>query len=456
MKRFSRRAPFAAAALLIILCAGVLMLALRREGMRAVAPPPLPTVEDTASSAAGSGGGSPAPIVVSVAESAPSPPSWRDAGPRHLPQGTPESVGLDGATLAKIDPFVDQQIADGYFPGAVVLVARRGVVVKQTAYGNAAVYAAEGERLPAPIPTRPDTIFDLASLTKLFTATAAMVLVDEGKLDLDAPAARYLPEFGANGKDHVTVRQLLTHTAGLPPGLQLWTRGGNPEARLRSAYAITLESPPGEKYVYSDGGPIIVGKVVERITGQTLDQFLEQTVLRPLGLADTMYNPPDSLLWRIAPTEILKGKTSVLWGQVHDGEARALSGVAGNAGLFGTASDLAVFAEMMLEGGAYGGARVLSPAAVAETLRPELPLQPDHGIGWELDQSWYMGTLASPTTFGHTGFSGTSLVVSPQEQTIVVVLANRLHPHEAPSTNATRVGVANLVHEAIRKQQALK
>lgn len=376
--------------------------------------------------------------------------SWRDAEPRRLATGSPESVGLDGRSLAEIDTAISRFIAEGLFPGAVVLVARRGVTVKQAAYGNAAVYAAQGERLPEPEPMRSDTLLDIASLTKLFTTTAVLALVDDGRLDLDAPVASYLPEFAGNGKEGITTRHLLTHTAGLPPGLKLWTRGDHPEERLRSAYAIAVEDKPGTKYLYSDGGPIIAAKVAERIAGVPYEQFLEQRVLEPLGLADTMYNPPPALRARTAATETLPApERGVLWGVPHDREARALDGVAGNAGLFSTASDLAVLAEMMLQDGAFGGTRVLAPETARAALKPQPGTRNQRGIGWELNQRWYMGGLAAPATFGHTGFTGTALVVDPRHELIVVLLTNSLHPRRQGSTNPARVAVANAVAEAL-------
>ncbi|MHB9091728.1 MAG: serine hydrolase domain-containing protein [Chloroflexota bacterium] len=413
----------------------------------------------TPASAPGSTDGAQAPNIatavptaasVSTPEPPPSPaPSWREGAPRRLPQGAAESVGMDGKALANIDQNMDKYVVDGLFPGAVVLVARKGVIVKETAYGNAAVFGVAGERLPQPIPAQTGTIFDLASLSKLFTTTAALVLVDRGQLNLDATVARYLPEFAANGKDQVTVRQLLTHTAGLPPGLALWSRGATPAERLRSAYGVKPQNQPGSKYVYSDGGPIFVGQIVERITRVTLDKFVEQAVLAPLGLVDTQYNPPAALRERIAATEKLPdGKPGVYWGSAQDGEARALNGVAGNAGLFGTADEVAVLAEMMREGGALGDQRLLSAGTVAAALQPQPGTGGERGVGWELSQSWYMGSQAAGS-FGHTGYTGTSVVVNPKDETVVVLLTNSLHPKSHGSTNPARVSLANTVHAAI-------
>ncbi|MHB1414310.1 MAG: serine hydrolase domain-containing protein [Chloroflexota bacterium] len=367
-----------------------------------------------------------------------------------MPSAEPESVGLDPATLGRIDALINKNIAADLFPGAVVLVTRRGAVVKETAYGNAAVYVSEGERLREPIPTTISTIYDMASLTKLFTTTAALVLVDRGKLDLDARVADYLPEFGTNGKEKVTVRQLLTHTSGLPAGLKLWTKGDTVEQRLQAAYSVGLEYEPGTKYLYSDAGPIILGKVIERIAGQSLDRFIDETIIRPLGLADTMYLPPWQLQMRVAATEVRSpGHWGVVWARPHDGEAEALGGVAGNAGLFATASDLAVFAQMMLEGGAYGGVRVISEPSAKMAVQPQ-PGWPGHGLGWELDQDWYMGDLALATTYGHTGYTGTSIVIDPDEELTLILLTNRVHPHATGSANKVRKGVADLVAESIR------
>lgn len=376
--------------------------------------------------------------------------SQRQPERRSLPGASPESVGMDGSRLASLDATLNGYIEDGLFPGAVVLVARRGVVVKHAAYGNAAVWESEGVRLAQPVPMTTETLFDVASLTKVFTATAALTLVDQGRLDLDAPVVNYLPEFADGGKSQVTVRQLLAHTAGLPPGLKLWTRGDTLEARLASAMALATKVEPGSQYEYSDAGPIFVALLVERITGRGYGQYLKDAVLAPLGAGNTEYNPSETPRERIAATEVLKdGQTGVNWGTAHDGEARALNGVAGNAGLFSTASDVALLGQMMLGSGAATGGQILSPAAVAEAVRPQPGTDGKRGIGWEIGQGWYMGKLASPSTFGHTGFTGTSLVVDPRSETVVVLLTNSLHPHAKGSTNPARRAVADAVKSAI-------
>ncbi len=440
---------FLAAALLALLLVG--QLALYQRGAEVATETSLASVAGGSDLAAAGATAEPLPFVGPPAGPAEAADSWRRAGPRRLPAGSPSSVGMDAPTLARIDSAIKGFIEDGLFPGAVVLVARRGVIVKETAYGKAVVYLAEGERLAEPIPMRTDSLFDVASLTKLFTATAALTLVDQGRLSLDEPVAKYLSEFGVNGKQDVTVRHLLSHTAGLPPGLKLWTRGDSPEERLRSAYALVVTSPPGEKSVYSDGGPIIVGKMIEQITGLPLDEYLELAVLTPLGLADTMYTPPPPYAARAAATEVLpEGKRGVYWGTAHDGEARALAGVAGNAGLFSTASDVAILGQLMLEHGAVAGQRVLSPGLAAEALQPQPGTGGSRGLGWELRQRWYMGSFATVGAFGHTGFTGTALIASPRDQTVVVLLTNSLHPHAKGSTNPARLAVANLVYDSLR------
>ncbi|MGH3730506.1 MAG: serine hydrolase domain-containing protein, partial [Micromonosporaceae bacterium] len=298
------------------------------------------------------------------------------ASGRTLRPGTPQQAGLLGEHVAKIVPAVEAGLTPSeawdkpLYPGAVVLAARHGVIVEHTAVGHALRYASsQGDELPRDewIPMRRDTIFDMASISKLFTATVAMQLVEKGRIDLDAPVARYIPEFGANGKSGVTLRHVLTHASGLPPGLNL-----NPyptiEERLAAIYAVGLRAEPGTRYIYSDLSLIVVGKVLERVTGHSLSELVRQGISEPLGLRDTMHNPPESLRPRIAPTEWQEGGRGLVWGEVHDRTSWLLGGTAGHAGVFSTAHDLAVFGQTILNGGRYGGVRILRPSSVAAML----------------------------------------------------------------------------------------
>jgi len=383
------------------------------------------------------------PAAPSAAESLPSPTPVPPPTPAEPPTAV-STVSVPGqpARADDVDRAVQAAIADGLFPGAVVLVSRDGKVVKQTAYGYARLYQDGQTRLADPTPARTNTIFDLASLTKLFTATYVMQLVEAGRLNLDRPVASYLPAFAQNGKARITVRQLLNHSSGLPAGLPLYKVPGGTADRLAAVDAVKPRTPPGAQYLYSDLNYIVLGQLVETLSGQSLAEYGQDHVFGPLGMADTTYNPPDRLRQRIAATEYepTAGR-GMVWGEVHDDNARALGGAAGHAGLFSTASDLAVFAEAMLNGGARGNARILSPESVRAMTRDADG--GGHGLGWEVDQDWYMGPLASAQAWGHTGYTGTSLVIDAKRHLVVVLLTNRVHPtHEGPSINPARRAVA--------------
>jgi CubicO group peptidase (beta-lactamase class C family) len=327
------------------------------------------------------------------------------------------------------------------YAGAVVLVVRHGVIGVDAAVGDAVRYGVVDGRpaeLPATrrVPMRTDTIFDIASLTKLFTTVVALRLVDAGRLSLDAPVARYLPEFAVQGKGSVTVRQLMTHTAGLPEDMAL-PAGADRNAAVEAALRTPLNRgmSPGNQFYYSDLGLVALGAVVERLSGQRLDRLVHDEVTAPLGMRDTGYLPALSVRDRIAATEYQPGR-GMIRGTVHDETAAALGGVSGNAGIFSTAGDLAVFAQMLLNGGIYAGVRILGTTTVREMLTDfnvQFPGQ-DHGLGVELNQPYFMGPLASPVTFGHTGFTGTSLVADPRSQTVLVLLSNQVHPDRLWST----------------------
>src|SRR6185437_9015552 len=283
---------------------------------------------------------------------------------------------------------------------------------------------------PAVSPDR--TIYDLASLTKVVATTSAlMILYDEGKIHLDDPVSKYIPAFSGGEKNRVTLRLLLEHRSGLPAGRDLWRIAHTPKDARDSVIATDLVYEPGTRYVYSDLGADMLGFVVEAVTGETLDRFLQERVFAPLGMFDTHFNPADSLKPRIAPTEVAPPRGYPLQGEVHDENAFALGGVAGHAGLFSTASDLAVFAQMMLNGGEYNGARLIADSTVALfTMR-----QPNAGsraLGWDTcDGSGSCGKYLSATAYGHTGFTGTSMWIDPQRDMFVILLTNRVHEARA-------------------------
>ena len=387
---------------------------------------------------------------------------------QELEYGSAEQAGL-------VPRYVEQLTADTkrflqpspdhpLYAGAVVLAARNGVIATHEAAGHALRYKAykDGQPVPLPrerwIPASRDTIFDLASLTKVFTAVAVMQQVEEGRIELDAPVASYIPAFAQNGKGGITVRQLLTHTSGLQPTLSLYEMPGSRADRIAAVYAVKPQAPPGTEYIYSDLNYITLGELVATVAGAPLDEVLASTVTEPLGMDDTMFTPPASLRERIAATEYEPWvNRGMVWGKVHDENAWALGGVAGHAGLFSTAGDLAIFAQMLLNGGTYGGTRVLQPETVRAVLtnyNGEYPGD-EHGLGFSLGQHWFMDAMTTPVTFGHTGYTGTSLVVDPLSHSFAILLSNNVHPtREWPSSNPARRAVARDVGRAVPVEPA--
>lgn len=320
------------------------------------------------------------------------------------------------------------------YPGAVGLMLAGGTVVSEVVAGSALRFSSEGAQLPPDewVAMRRDTVFDLASVSKLFTAITAMQLVEEGVVGLDEPVARLLPEFARSTRGLVTVRHLLQHTSGLPAERLLWRDHPDAASPLDAALHVPLEAAPGARRRYSDLGMIALGVLVERCRRHPLDHVVHETVTGPLGLRDTTYGPVDPR--RTAATEVqtepLRG---LVWGEVHDENAWALGGVAGHAGLFSTADDLALLAQELIDGGAHGLLR-------AETIG----LMVDEGLCFEVDQPSFMGDLAGPRTVGHTGFTGTSLVVDLERRVAAVLLTNRVHPSRlAGSAGEARLHWAN-------------
>jgi CubicO group peptidase (beta-lactamase class C family) len=377
---------------------------------------------------------------------------------RTLQYGSPASAGLLPGPVAAIASDAAKYetalpgAAHPLYPGAVVLAAHDGTIVQHSASGYALRYSDDKPtELPRDqwIPMRNDTIFDLASMSKLFTTIVALQEVERGTLNLDATVASYLPDFAQNGKGSITLRMLLTHTSGLRPDLPFYNYQGR-EAQEQALYAEKLQNPPGTAYVYSDLNLITMQFILEKVTGKSLDVLVRDGITGPLGLKDTGYNPPASEKQRIAATEyehtpVAALNRGLVWGQVHDENSYALGGVAGHAGVFSTAHDIAVIAQMILDGGRYGDARVLSDDSVRlifTNFNTTFPSD-SHGIGFELDQRWYMGGLSSPVTAGHTGYTGTDVVIDPLSKSFVILLTNRVHPSRSwGSINPARVAVA--------------
>ena len=341
-----------------------------------------------------------------------------------LPIKAPVAVGMSAERLETIDRVVQRGIDAGGYPGASVVVGRNGAIVWEKGFGHL------GWTADSPAVTADSTIYDLASLTKVVgTTTGAMILYDEGKLRLDERVTTYLPAFGGGMKDLVTVRELLEHRSGLPAGRDIWRHAHTPEEARQLVLDTPLEYRPDHGQIYSDLGADILGMVIEAISGQPLDKFLADRVFTPLGMHDTEFRPSDSLVYRIAPTEVSPPRGYPLDGEVHDENAFALGGVAGHAGLFGTASDLAVFAQMMLNNGIYDGVRIVSDSAVRLfTARAS----GDRALGWEIaDGEHGAGNYLSSSAYGHTGFTGTSIWIDPERDMFVILLTNRVHAARA-------------------------
>lgn len=373
---------------------------------------------------------------------------------RPLPRANAASVGMDAERLASIERVMQRGVAARGFPGAAVLVGRRGAAVWEAGYGRASWSATS-----APVSAE-ETLYDLASLTKVVATTAAaMVLYDDGRLQLDAPVSHYLPSFSGGDRSRVTVRQLLAHRSGLPAGRGLARGGQSVREARRLVLATPLEYAPGSRTLYSDVGFEVLGMVVEAAAGEPLDRFVERRVFRPLGMRHTTFRPGAALRALAAPTESGRDGAEPLRGVVHDDEAAALGGVAGHAGLFSTAADLGVFAQMIVGGGEYGGVRVLSDSAVALFTAPGAGWR---GLGWETcPGGGSCGHLMGARAFGHTGYTGTSLWIDPERSTYVIVLANWAHTdrdHRTPPRNAVladvRADVADVASLAVTDDPA--
>ncbi|GHI08167.1 esterase [Streptomyces cellostaticus] len=333
--------------------------------------------------------------------------------------------------------------------GAVVLAGRGPVIAVAEAAGWAVRYASydpetdTGVELPpaARVPATVDTPFDLASLTKLFTSVAAVQQIERGTLGMDARVGAYLPEFTAAAAHDITVRQLLTHTSGLRPDLPLYDCPDD-RARLALLRVAAPTSEPG-RYLYSDLNMLLLQFVLERITGRSLDILIEDGITRPLGMTATAYGPcPGAAATEDQRRPWAKADRGMLRGVVHDENAWAFGGVAGHAGLFSTARDLAVFCRALLAGGAYGPARILGPDFVELLLIPP-------GLGFALDQPWFMGELAGRGAAGHTGFTGTSLVLDPATDTFLVLLANTVHPRRRAPDSRPRAALGTCLARAV-------
>jgi len=361
---------------------------------------------------------------------------------------SPTNQDLDAALqtsdpFVEIDHVVEHHIGLGNLPGAVVLVGHQDAIAFEKAYGNRSVE-------PEIEAMTPETVFDLASLTKVVaSAPSVMLLVQKGRLKLDDPVSKYLPAFGQAGKKKVTLRQLLVHYSGLPADLrQTRRRRITSKNVLSRIYQTRLVARPGQQFIYSDLGFVVLGKVVEKVTGQSLSRFAQENIFSPLGMASTGFLPRPEVIPNIAPTERLK-EGGMLRGQVHDPLASKLGGVAGDAGLFSTARDLARFCQMLLQRGSLNGVEVFRPDTVALMTSPQSPDgKPDiRGFGWDIQSTYssVKGSFFSPGSYGHTGYTGTSLWIDPETQTFLIILTNRVHPDGKGNVKELRTELANIV-----------
>jgi CubicO group peptidase (beta-lactamase class C family) len=360
----------------------------------------------------------------------------------------PADAGLRPNAFAEVDRLLDGFVEQGAFPGAVLAVGHRGALVHQKPFGRLS-YDDGAAAVTA------DTIYDLASLTKVIaTTTMAMILVDEERLDLDSPVQDFLPRFRGPGKEAVTVRHLLTHSSGIDWWAPLYEDTRGKAAYVEKIQAMDLVYEPGSKSLYSDLGLILLGEILERVAGEPLDDFVRRRVFEPLGMKDTGFRPGAELIERIAPTEADPWRGRLLRGEVHDENAFALGGVAPHAGLFSTAGDLARFAQMILWGGVFEHRRIVSRATVGSFTAGAGVPDSTRALGWDTKsaEGSSAGTLFSPRSFGHTGFTGTSLWIDPDRELFVLLLTNRVHPtRENQLIRQVRPAVADAVVRALAK-----
>ena len=372
-----------------------------------------------------------------------------------LPQFAPTQAGLNAEKLAEIESLVAAAILEKKLPGCVVLIGRPEGIAWLKAFGDKRL---EPEREPM----TDDTVFDLASLTKpLATATSVMKLVEQGKLSLDDPVSKHIPEFGVEGKEAITIRDLLVHRSGLIPDNAMADYSDGPLKAKERLFTLKLSAPVGSKFMYSDVNFMVLGEVVARVSGQPLNEFAQREVFAPLRMSETMYLPTEPLRQRAAPTEQREGRW--MQGEVHDPRAYKLGGVAGHAGLFGTARDLARYATDALAGINHDQSCILKREtwrtmttrhAIEGTDRQDKPTTDVRGLGWDMQSRYSInrGTKFSPSAFGHGGFTGTSLWIDPENKLYVIFLSNRVHPNGKGLVNPLAGKIGELAIEALESK----
>jgi len=370
---------------------------------------------------------------------------------------TPESIGLSSEKLKYIDTVVQKNLEAGNMPGAVVIIGGKNGVVFRKAYGYSWL-------VPEKKPMTLETVFDLASLTKpIATATSIMILLERGMISLEDEVRKYIPEFkpyvDENGNEHhAKIYHLLTHTSGLPD----YTNADSikakygypaPKGTIETICNLPRFAPPGTQFKYSCLGFITLAEIIKRVTGKNVDEFSKENIFRPLGMNKTTYNPGDELKKYCAPTEYRDGK--IICGEVHDPLAYVQGGISGNAGLFSTGDDLAIYAQMILNKGVYHGKRILGSKTV-ELMTQVFPKVEfaQRGLGWDINSAYIhqRGDIFEIGSFGHTGFTGTSIHISPQENIFVIILTNRVHPDGKGNVASLRRAIANIVAGAITKE----
>jgi CubicO group peptidase (beta-lactamase class C family) len=373
--------------------------------------------------------------------------------PQRLPVVAPQKAGFLGEKLQEIDAAVAEALAAGKMPGCVVCIGRCGKVVLLKAYGQRRVE-------PVAEAATVDTVYDLASLTKpIATATSVMLLVEQGKLKLSDPVARHLPAFAAHGKQQVTVQQLLLHTSGLIADNALGDYQHGPTVAIERVLAQKPQTPPGDTFAYSDVGFMVLAELIAQVSGKNVHEFSQQHLFGPLGMTETGYLPPEALRARAAPTQQRDGHW--MQGVVHDPRAHKLAGIAGHAGLFSTAGDLAIYASAMLGRGEEQGVRMMNEATWREMVAPRRVTmrakersggEGFRGLGWDMRTAYSSnrGTGMSPAAFGHGGFTGTGLWIDPENDLFVIFLSNRVHPRGEGAVNPLIGRIGTIAVEALK------
>ncbi len=378
----------------------------------------------------------------------------------HFPRGTHDvfitkSYEIRANLLQNIAPVIEKSIQEGYYPGAVVLIGHKGKIIYRGVFGNRRI-------VPDIAPMQFNTIFDIASLTKVVATTPAiMQLVEQGKFDLDAPVAKYWPAFAKGGKNNITIRQLLTHTSGLPPEIKHQENIPNENDLLEKISELNIRPASQKTFIYSDVNFIILAHLIKIISGERIDQYTKNHIYKPLGMTNTQFVPPAKLRHRIAPTELINGH--LRWGQAQDPTAYAMGGISGHAGLFSNANDLGIYAQSLLNGGKILDKQsnkknrqhhFLGPLAIAKMTTPQTPdyIAETRGLGWDIDSPFSnRGVLLPLYSYGHSGWTGTSIWIDPATKTWIVILTSRAHPKPAKSNQLIqdRRTIANIVSASL-------